>query len=684
MNEALQNLEIKVENGGTTPQGRLTSSEWNILVAAVKALDADSDDADVSDVLQIVEDAGYATQNWVNGKLTDYATQSSLNALSLGILGKANKATTLAGYGITDAYTKSHIDSNFVTIGTKQQITGEKDFVGGFKVNGGLVEYNATLKAWVFNGDLLVTGGMAAFSNISGFKPSTITEAVLIDNKTIKLNADGLLYAVPQGAGGINEDQLADYLTTNGYATQSWVTGKGYITGITSAMVTNALEYTPYNSANFTKANIKSTLGISDWALASTKPAYTASEVGALASNGTASAAWKLANARYLWGQLFDGSANISGQISFNAGDFILAHNATDAWTDANGLTHPWYGIDFRVAGSYKGYISHWNGIALVSGNDITLSSQKNVIVNNGNFRIDQTAFDNGLILNRTAANSGVGIVAMSKDVRLGTFGINGTKTFEIAGDNGIVAQVSTVTGEATFNGMTTIKHSGNTPLVINQTYATNNSRGVVLMNGSMANSHMYYSHLFGKEASSKNSAYVGFYNAGAGSDSNYLSMGLYGVNNVLNILGSGKVVIGGTTASEKLHVYGNILATGGVTATNSSDERLKRNLRKFNASKVLMSLGGVWEYEYVDSEVAKNHIYEGTHYGLIYQNVKGTTLDVMCHERDDGFGTLNYIHPKFISLIAGATMANISEVEKLKREIRHLKAKVKQLEQRA
>jgi hypothetical protein len=96
------------------------------------------------------------------------------------------------------------------------------------------------------------------------------------------------------------------------------------------------------------------------------------------------------------------------------------------------------------------------------------------------------------------------------------------------------------------------------------------------------------------------------------------------------------------------------------------------------------MSLGGVWEYEYVDSEVQKNRIYEGTHYGLIYQHVKGTTLDVMCHEREDGFGTLNYIHPKFISLIAGATMESISEVEKLKRKIRNLEAKVKQLENRA
>lgn len=48
---------------------------------------------------------------------------------------------------------------------------------------------------------------------------------------------------------------------------------------ITSANVTTALGYTPYNVANFTKANIKSTLGISDWALASAKPSYKTSEV---------------------------------------------------------------------------------------------------------------------------------------------------------------------------------------------------------------------------------------------------------------------------------------------------------------------------------------------------------------------------------------------------------------------
>ena len=114
-----------------------------------------------------------------------------------------------------------------------------------------------------------------------------------------------------------------------------------------------------------------------------------------------------------------------------------------------------------------------------------------------------------------------------------------------------------------------------------------------------------------------------------------------------------------------------------------SSDKRLKQNIRKANASEVLMSLGGVWQYEYIDSEVQKNSVYNGTHFGLIYQNVKGKSLDKMCHKREDGMGALNYVDADFISIIAGATMENISEVEKLKKENKTLRKRVEQLEKR-
>ena len=57
-----------------------------------------------------------------------------------------------------------------------------------------------------------------------------------------------------------------NYITNtalNGYATQTWVENKGY-----------------FAASSFTKANIKSTLGIADWALAASKPTYTKSDVG--------------------------------------------------------------------------------------------------------------------------------------------------------------------------------------------------------------------------------------------------------------------------------------------------------------------------------------------------------------------------------------------------------------------
>lgn len=52
-----------------------------------------------------------------------------------------------------------------------------------------------------------------------------------------------------------------------------------------SGRLLKPLGYTPFNSANFTKANIKSTLGISDWALAASKPSYAFSEITGTVTN---------------------------------------------------------------------------------------------------------------------------------------------------------------------------------------------------------------------------------------------------------------------------------------------------------------------------------------------------------------------------------------------------------------
>lgn len=213
MNEALQTLEVKVENNGTTPQGKIFAREWNVLVEAVKALDLK--EFDEAKLLQFLRD-------------NDFITSEDIPDVDF---------------------------SNVVTLSGQQTIPGAKDFVGGIKVNGMPITYNAELGVWEFLGDLFVTGNFAWGSSIDGFKPSTVMDAVRVDDSTIikkkDSNGDWYLYAPGGGSGGsgggLTLGDVVSYLSDNdyttktdvnsliasslaGYATEQWVANKGYLT----------------------------------------------------------------------------------------------------------------------------------------------------------------------------------------------------------------------------------------------------------------------------------------------------------------------------------------------------------------------------------------------------------------------------------------------------------------------
>lgn len=133
-------------------------------------------------------------------------------------------------------------------------------------------------------------------------------------------------------------------------------------------------------------------------------------------------------------------------------------------------------------------------------------------------------------------------------------------------------------------------------------------------------------------------------------------------------------------TNGVRIDASGNLLATGGVTMYGTSDKRLKQNIRTFSASEELMKLGGVYQFEYVEEEIKRNEKYKGTHFGLIYQNVKESSLSKMCIEREDGFGALNYLDTSFISLLAAVGMEHETRLQRLERENRELRMEVEQL----
>lgn len=535
--------------------------------------------------------------------------------------------------------------SNAVTINTEQKISVVKDFDKGLKI-GGLSAYKSQDDTIYLDANLVVRGGITAFGTNETFTAS-LFEALPIDGDTIKRNPETNELFVDVsiiGGGGIDETQLEAYLdeynyaTTsdissalNGYATENWVLSQKYLTGISSALITDALGYTPFSSSGGTiNGSITAT-----------------SFIGNLAGN--ADSATKLANTIQLWGCDFNGTQSISQAARMPYVAFS--------------------GRDDSIVGSI--------GRASSLNDDIMLDTLTNSNI---------TFTTNSVERMRITSDGNVVIGGTIADAKLHVHGnIKGLEEFNLYGLDNTVRLTAYV-----YDGISRLYSYDDSGTYTDFYIGRNNSTAIVIKDsGNVA--------IGGATASDKLHVHgnICFYDAircntwRITTDSTYDGTFIQSKNFAgTSELGNLYIAAWNGNYLNNFEVWavnslfrGNLVARGGITAQNSSDERLKRNIRKFNASKVLMSLGGVFEYEYIDSEVQKNHIYEGTHYGLIYQNIKGTTLDVMCYEREDGFGTLNYLHPKFISLIAGATMENITEVEKLKRKIRTLEAKVKQLE---
>lgn len=635
----------------------------------------------------------------------------------------------------------SYVEANFVTLNTEQAISGIKDFTNGLKV-GGLSVYKSQADTIYLDCNLVVRGGVTAFGTNKTITAS-IFEALPIDGITLKRTENGVLYVASGGSGGtgggISIADVENYLTTNGYATQSWVTDRGYITSASSI-------------------------------------------------TGNAATATKLKNSVSLWGRTFDGSADLTGSLNVTTGEgyrinyngydlrFIISGSSANRgiWDNTNnnwlmyrsgsndiyftsgnigfGTTSPTEKV--TVGGNVKS-TGHFNTTSanshyLVKGREVIGSFNANYFIcdsaaadgyrthlvgksiafqtstskvtnalldESGNFSITgvmslpivpSNAFSGAQLLfaggvgrigvntnnmmafyadtfrlrpaSTGSAASSIGVL-IDKDSNLSTTGdlqASGVLRLPVI-DSGfanprIVFGDSIIRIGATTAGLLGVYASGDIRINPNSATSANSTMGLWLKasgyNGINISSPTQALHVNGK----------GIF---ADATNPWVSLQRDGVNWYVQVTSGGMRIGRSSGLGVLIDASGNMLTPGGITANYSSDRRLKQSIRKFNASKVLMSLGAVWEYEYIDSEVQKNRIYEGTHYGLIYQHVKGTKLDVMCHEREDGMGALNYIHPKFISLIAGATMEAISEIEKLKRENRKLKKRVEQLEKR-
>lgn len=160
--------------------------------------------------------------------------------------------TTLAGYGITDAYTMQQSDERYVNV-TGDIMTGNL-ILPTLQANTSIIlgsvklEYDSASNALKISNvntqqviNLYATGEISAYGYNDG---SSSTGGYLHELEDVTLsnpqNGQALVYNSSTGqwvnttiqTGGIDEAALAAYLTDNRYATQQWVTSQNYLTAV--------------------------------------------------------------------------------------------------------------------------------------------------------------------------------------------------------------------------------------------------------------------------------------------------------------------------------------------------------------------------------------------------------------------------------------------------------------------
>lgn len=353
---------------------------------------------------------GYATQNWV---IENYATKSELSAVSNklsdflegsdtdNIINKWKELEAfLSGMAETDNLAeiletkadKKYVDSTFVTLATKQTITGEKTFssvlnTAAIKASGAITAPSLAASDYVtiagiklrkledgalmLEGNLALTGALTMYAS-NGQSFDTIYDGLPIDNDTIywqEVDGSRVLKA-REGSGSsfdksamwtalagstteqINKSHLTTALT--GYATESWVSGKNYAVKAT------------------TLAGYGITDGINAVSVTGTGNAVTAASISGHTLTLTKGSTFSLSGHKHAWSDITSGKpSTLSGYGITDGVNSVSVTGTGNAITSASISGHK---------------------LTLTKGNTFVLLKERNInTTNKGLWDIDKT-----------------------------------------------------------------------------------------------------------------------------------------------------------------------------------------------------------------------------------------------------------------------------------------------------
>ena len=430
----------------------------------------------------------------------------------------------------------------------------------------------------------------------------------------------------------------------------------------------------------------------------------------ALTSDNVASAT-KLATARSIWGQSFDGTGNVSGFMKTVRG-LIYGDSLEENWSDGNN-THPWYGIDYRHCvdstetgkaytsiSSYFGlyfktggssfifdggnvgigtnspaYKLHVAGNIYASSSIRTAVQNKAIILNNDDSPAWISAFKGQVIFN-TGNAIRFGETAWDWNKWAGLKYNHSAKTIYLGIADGSVFNANSAQSGGSlyfpainnvycYNSFNIVGGSANVNGTIYNYYTTYGKNSITCGFGVMAPSNTIY---LNYNSNIVLSSYAGVrLEANTGHD---ISLNASTASVVMNTYNGVTI---NSNSSVALRVNGNLLATGGVTAYSSSDLRLKQDLRKLDYFGIIKAMGGTFGFAW--KKDGKRSI------GWIAQHVLcNPHLKDIVETDEKGYYKINYWSPKLIATAFGAIEQVGDEVSRLKARVVFLESEVQRL----
>mgnify|MGYP002765753259 CR=1 FL=1 len=396
---------------------------------------------------------------------------------------------------------------------------------------------------------------------------------------------------------------------------------------------------------------------------------------------GNAGSATKLQTTRTLWGQSFNGTANISGSMT-GVGDMTLDAGAR--------IKH----------GSGNLYIGNSDNSNWIGVQDIC--SQSSIGDGNWSLRTSGAAHFKDTTINGTATIKNLlSLVDGShKGLKMGS-------TYISSLDGEVILQGNTALRFGNdawdYNQWAGLKYDHSIKTVYlgiadGSIFKANSAQSGGVINLKQGISSVYTPALYAGGdiyhtgvyrmlwKNSKASKYLnvmnisqddnGILTIGYGNFSNNKNVVLEGYNlnfRVGNDSGMKSMWLNYNNGNPLLSLDGNFYATGGVTAYKSSDERLKHDIHGVDSLAIIKAMGGTVAFRYNADN--KDSI------GWIAQRVLHNTFMQDLVEKDDkGFLKINYWSPKLIAVAFGAIEQVDDEVSRLKRRVRDLENEVEQL----